>query len=504
MPDFVRVRFAPSPTGYMHVGGARTALFNYLFARHHGGTFVLRIEDTDRNRFQADAEKEIFSSLKWLGLDWDEGPDCNGSYGPYVQSQRVELYRKYAEELVEAGFAYRCFCSPERLDQMRRSQDQARISGGYDRKCRALSQVEVERNLAKNFPHVIRLKVPDDRTVVFTDEIRGEIATRSDLLDDQVLMKSDAYPTYHLANVVDDHLMGITHILRGDEWISSTPRHVLLYEAFGWRPPIFAHLPVILAPGGGKLSKRHGAASVLDYRKGGVLPEALVNFLALLGWAPGNDRELMNIQEMVSEFELKRVSAKASVFDEQKLEWVNGHYLAEKDENLLLNPVSALWREWGWIQSEADQEKEYLLTVIRLLKVRSRRVTELAQKAEYFFNDPVDFDAKAARKHFKPESSGRLRRILDGIEELKEFNALTIEALFRELVETLGVSGGKLIHPTRLAVSGVSSGPGLFEILETLGRDVVKRRLSRALDMIPEPKHKPPDKGEISGEGDGA
>ena len=295
----IRVRFAPSPTGYLHVGGARSALFNYLFARRHGGVFILRIEDTDRGRYVEGAVEEIVASLRWLGLDWDEGPDIGGPVGPYAQSERTQLYREHARRLIEGGNAYRCFCTAERLTALREEQEKNKLPLGYDRKCRDLPRADIERLLAGNAPHVIRLKIPAGRTITFTDEIRGSIEYQSDVLDDIVLIKSDGFPTYHMANVVDDHLMGITQVLRGDEWIASTPRHVLLYEAFGWTPPVFAHLPVILAPDGKKLSKRKGAASVMDYKRAGYLPEALFNFLALLGWSPGegDNREKMSKRE---------------------------------------------------------------------------------------------------------------------------------------------------------------------------------------------------------------
>ncbi|HMD68852.1 MAG TPA: glutamate--tRNA ligase, partial [Chitinivibrionales bacterium] len=275
MPSQIRVRFAPSPTGYLHVGGARTALFNYLFAKHSGGTFVLRIEDTDRSRFVEGALREIYDSLAWLGLSWDEGPDVGGGFGPYVQSERCELYKKYAGDLLDRGLAYRCYCTPQRLEEVRRDREKAKMLTGYDRHCRDLDKGEIANCQNEGKKYTVRLKVPLNRSIVFNDMIRGSIEYKSEVLDDLVLLKSDGFPTYHLANVVDDHEMKISHVLRGDEWISSTPRHILLYEAFGWAPPAFAHMPVILDPSGGKLSKRKGAASVTDYRNRGILPDAL-------------------------------------------------------------------------------------------------------------------------------------------------------------------------------------------------------------------------------------
>ncbi len=478
----IRVRFAPSPTGYLHVGGARTALFNFLFARHHGGAFLLRIEDTDRKRFQQEALDEIFASLRWLGLNWDEGPEAGGRAGPYFQSQRTDLYRRQADELLARGGAYRCFCSEERLAALRQEQERQGLAGGagYDRRCRSLAPSEVEARLAAGTAHVVRLKVPDDRPVVFHDLIRGRIETASGVLDDQVLLKSDGFPTYHLANVVDDHLMEISHVMRGDEWISSTPRHVLLYEAFGWTPPLFAHLPVILAPGGGKLSKRKGAASVLDFQRNGFTPEALVNFLALLGWNPGGDRELMAMDEMIAGFSLERVTPKAAVFDEAKLEWMNGHYLHQRPAAELLPEVERRWRASGLVGAERPAGDPYLLRVVELMKDRARRVVEIADQAAYFFSDPGLYEEGAARKHFKPEARAVLAALASGLAAVEPFSAPALEEMYRRQAEAMGLSAGKLIHPTRLAVSGVSGGPGLFELLETLGRETVLRRLQAA------------------------
>ncbi len=479
------MRFAPSPTGYLHVGGARTALFNFLFARHHGGRFILRIEDTDQKRYQAAALSEIFTSLKWLGLQWDEGPEAGGDAGPYFQSQRTALYRSRADELLAAGKAYRCFCSEERLTELRAEQEKAKMAQGlgYDRHCRHLDENEVQARLRANAPHVVRLKVPDDRAVAFHDLIRGDITYDSAQLDDLVLLKSDGFPTYHLANVVDDHLMGITHVLRGDEWIASTPKHILIYEACGWTPPVFAHMPVILAPDGGKLSKRRGAASVLDYQRAGFLSEALRNFLALLGWAPGDDREIMTLDEMVAAFTLERVQAKAAVFDETKLEWMNGVYLQGKSADSLLPDVRSLWEKKG-LPPQALADEDYLKKVIGLFRERSKKVGDIAENSLYFFSDPQAYEESAAKKHFKAEALPLFAAILPALAELPVFSREALEELYRRLAEKLEISAGKLIHPTRLAASGVSFGPGLFEMLELLGRETVLRRLGRAREHI--------------------
>lgn len=482
----VRVRFAPSPTGYLHVGGARTALFNYLFARHNQGTFILRIEDTDRTRYQEEALTEIYESLKWLGLTWDEGPGVGGKYGPYIQSERTDLYRQYARQLVDEGKAYPCFCSSERLEQVRleREKNKEQVQIGYDRHCRDIDPKAAAERMAAGESHVIRLKVPVGETVVFDDQIRGRIETASDLLDDLVLLKSDLFPTYHLANVVDDHHMEISHVLRGDEWIATTPRHVLLYRALGWTPPVFAHLPVILAQGGGKLSKRKGAASVMDYQRAGYLPAALFNFLALLGWNPGDERELMKVEELIASFTLERITPKASVFDEQKLEWMNGNYMAEAQNETLLDLVMPLWLEKGWITLELD--RSYLLGVVDLMKSRSKKVTELGEGCSYYFTDPDEYEEKAARKRFTDGADEVLGHLVDVLEKEERYSITGLEEIFQGLCDRLQISAGKLIHPTRLAISGLSFGPGLFELMAQLGKETVLRRLKRAVSWIRE------------------
>ncbi|MFP4014062.1 MAG: glutamate--tRNA ligase [Chitinispirillaceae bacterium] len=484
MAEKVRVRFAPSPTGYLHIGGARSALFNYLFARHHGGSFILRIEDTDRSRFVEGALKEIFESLEWLGLDWDEGPQKEGDFGPYMQSERLDLYKQHAQQLLDSGAAYRCFCSPERLAQLREEQEKSGCPSGYDRHCRDLPREQIDQKLKDNVPYVIRFKIPLGRTVGFEDLIRGYIEYQSDVLDDLVLIKTDGFPTYHMANVVDDHSMRITHVLRGDEWIVSTPRHVLLYEAFGWEVPKFAHLPVILSPSGGKLSKRKGAASVMDYKRNGFLPEALFNFLSLLGWAPGDDREKMSKEELVKAFSLEQVSPKASVLDEKKLEWMNGLYMAERSSESLVSEVLSGWKERNWVPQDTAETDSRILNIIELMKGRSKRITELIENTFYFFKDPESYEQKAAKKNFKPEAADFLTEIKNELSRIEDFTHQKLEERFRGIAERREVGAGKLIHPTRLAVSGVSFGPGLFELLEMLGKDTVLRRVDKAIEFI--------------------
>ncbi len=329
----IRVRFAPSPTGYLHVGGLRTALYNFLFARKSGGKFILRIEDTDRARFVEGAVENLISTLRWAGLEYDEGPGIGGEFGPYVQSERTEIYKKHIDLLIENGTAYRCFCTPERLDQMRKAHDLNRGIPKYDRTCLRLSEKEIQDNVAEGKKFVVRMKVPDSTMVRFSDIIRGEVEFSSEQIDDQVLIKSDGYPTYHLANVVDDHLMQISHVIRGEEWLSSTPKHVLLYQFFGWDMPQFAHLPLLLNPDRSKLSKRQGDVAVEDYRAKGYLNEALVNFIALLGWNPGDDREIFAIDELEKEFSLEKVNKAGAIFNFEKLNWLNFQHLRRKSDD---------------------------------------------------------------------------------------------------------------------------------------------------------------------------
>jgi len=480
----VRVRFAPSPTGYLHVGGARSALFNYLFAKRYGGTFILRIEDTDRSRFVEDALTEIYESMRWMGILWDEGPEVGGAYGPYIQSERLDLYKQASEELIAKGHAYRCFCSSQRLEDLRAVQEKEKGKLGYDGHCRNLTVEQVEANLKAGMPHVVRFKIPSGQTIVFKDLVRGAIEYQSDTLDDFVLLKTDTFPTYHLANVVDDHHMKISHVLRGDEWISSTPRHVLLYRAFGWQHPEFVHLPLILSSDGGKLSKRKGAASVLDYKKAGYLPETLMNFLALLGWAPGGDREKMSCEEMISLFALEQISPKASVFDEKKLEWMNGQYMAERPLASMVEEVRPLFVDAGYVNAGEALDEGYFTRVVDLLRTRSKKLTELVAAAEYFYRDPVVYEEKAAKKHFTPDAAAILQTLHEKLAAAGDYSEAALESIVTNAAESMGIQLGKIIHPIRLAVSGVSVGPGLYELLSTLGKARVTRRIASAVTYL--------------------
>jgi glutamyl-tRNA synthetase len=458
----VRVRFAPSPTGYLHVGGARTAIYNYLFAKATGGTFYLRIEDTDRKRYNEEALKDLLRDLKWLGLNWDEGPEAGGEFGPYFQSERLEIYNKAAQQLIDQGHAYYCFCTEERLQT---------LEHGYDRHCRELPLEEAKKRIECGEKFVIRFKSPLDGTTKFNDLIRGDIETPNKDLDDLVILKRDKFPTYHLASVVDDHYMQTSHVLRGDEWISSTPKHTLLYNAFGWEAPLFCHLPVILAAGGGKLSKRKGAASVGDFRDLGYLPHALVNFLSLLGWSPGDDKEVMSLKEMTEAFSLERIHPKSVAFDEKKLEWMNGMHIRLLPDSYFADELKKLY--------PAGQDEKFL-RVAALLKPRLKFTSELYAMSKYFFERPEKCeDEKAYAKYWTEQSPEHIRLVLNELEKIEEFNISSIEAAFTKVCENNGIKLGMLAQPVRLAVSGVGAGPGLWEILECLGQEECIFRLRR-------------------------
>lgn len=486
----VRVRFAPSPTGYLHVGGARTAIFNWLFAKHMGGDFLLRIEDTDQARYDEKALHDLIHDLKWLGLQWDEGPEVGGPHAPYFQSQRLPLYKRHADILLDGGHAYPCFCTTERLDELRETQKRNNLPTSYDRHCRNIPPADAKARLEAGERHTVRLKIPFHGVTRFEDHLRGPIEYQNRILDDMVLLKSDGFPTYHLANVVDDHDMKITHVLRGDEWIPSTPRHVILYNAFGWTPPVFVHLPVILSPDGGKLSKRKGAASVGDYRDLGYLPETMVNFLSLLGWNPGDDTEYMERDVLVQKFTLDKINPKSAAFDERKLEWLNGQYFQRRDADYFLPLVKALWEKAGVDLSQWPES--YLKTAILLLKDRSKRMGEFAQYGMYFFRDPDTFDEKTARKQFGPGADALLGTLTAAVEAANPFDAPSLEAAYKGLAEKLAAPGpngpglkyGDLIHPTRLAISGIPFGPGLFELMAALGRETVLRRMRFAASAL--------------------
>jgi len=493
MDGNVRVRFAPSPTGLLHIGGLRTALYNYLFAKGQDGTFVLRIEDTDQARYVEGAEEDIKRSLEWAGMEVDEGPENPGDVGPYRQSERKDMYQEYAEQLVEQGHAYYAFDTIEELDDMReRLKKSGNPSPKYDAITRmsmknslTLPEEEVERKLDEGEEYVIRLKVPRRENVRFEDEVRGFVSFETKGLDDQVLLKSDGMPTYHLANVVDDHLMNITHVIRGEEWLSSTPKHILMYQYFGWEPPKMAHLPLIMSPNGGKLSKRKAETEGIpintkDYIEQKFEPEALVNFLAYLGWSPGDDTELHTMDELTELFSLDRVSKGGAVFDYKKLIWYNEHYLREKSADELFPRVKEIANEHG-----IDPDEEYMKQIIPLMKDRVSKVEDFVTGGKFFFEDPQEYDQQAAKK-WKDGSAELLEAYVEKIDELDkdEFEAKILKDKIKEVINAHDVGFGKLMMPLRVAVSGMGYGPDLTPTIELLGKETTIRRINTAIEKL--------------------
>jgi glutamyl-tRNA synthetase len=483
MTGKVRVRFAPSPTGFLHVGGLRTALYNFLFARKQGGVFILRIEDTDRSRYVEGALENLIEVLHWAALDYDEGPMKGGPFGPYLQSERLSIYKEHVHRLLRDQKAYYCFCTPERLDAMRRQQEKRRIPSKYDRTCLKLRPEEVEEDLKANVPFAIRMKIPEGRKIRFHDIIRGDIEFGSDQLDDQVLLKSDGYPTYHLANVVDDHLMQISHVIRGEEWLSSTPKHVLLYEYFGWEMPKFAHLPLLLNADKTKLSKRQGDVAVEEYRAKGYLREALINFVALLGWNPGTEQELFSLKELIEQFSLERVSKAGAVFNIEKLKWLNFEHLRRKPDDEVLSMLKEELSRSGYdLRILRD---DYLLKVIRAMRERVTFVKDFLTNSPYFFRQPKTYDPKFVKKNWRDETPAQLHRLSEEFSKLENFPTKEdFEAGLRRTAKDLGIEPSVLIHATRLAVSGMGAGPGLFDILLILGREETIQRINLAIEKL--------------------
>jgi len=479
----VRVRFAPSPTGYLHVGGARTALFNWLYARHHNGTFILRIEDTDRTRYREDALQDLLDGLRWLGLEWDEGPEVGGDYGPYFQSQRLGLYQEYARKLVNEGHAYKCYCSPERLAGLRQRQ-RGGSQTGYDRRCRTLTARERADYEAQGIVPVIRLAVPLEGQTSFHDVIHGDTMVENSTLDDIVLLKSDGYPTYHLANVVDDHLMEISHIMRADEWLPSVPRHVLLYRAFGWEIPIYAHLPVILSPTGkGKLSKRHGGVAVRDFRQEGYLPEAMVNFLARLGWSYDDKTEFFTRQELIEKFDLEGVNKSPAAFSYDKLDWMNGIYIRQLELDDLAGRLLPFLTGAG-----LPAELTTVRRIAPLVQERLKKLAEVVEWTDFFFKTELDYDPQllVGKKMTAAQSLAVLRRTREALAGLPAFDEGTLEPALRALAEEMGLKAGQLLGVIRLAVTGKEVAPPLFGTLAILGKERVLQRLDKAMKFLRE------------------
>ena len=482
----VRTRFAPSPTGFPHVGNIRTALFAWLFARHNGGSFIVRIEDTDVARTVEGAVKTILNSLRWLGLDWDEGPEVEGNYGPYFQSQRLDKYHEVAQQLVSQGDAYYCYCSPQRLKEMRAEQTRLKQPPGYDRRCRELSQPERSLKEAEDITPVVRFKTPLEGQTRFNDLIWGDVVFENNTIDDFVMLKSDGYPTYHLANIVDDHLMEISHVIRAEEWLSSTPRHVLMYQALGFEPPNFAHLPMLLGSDRSKLSKRHGAVSITEYYQQGYLPEAMINFLALLGWSLDDKTEVLSRQELIDNFSLGRVSRTAAIFNGDKLNWMNGVYIRSLTADEFFEaaePYLMMDRAAGQAVISAE---EYVRNILPLVQERAKTLVEVTELTQFFFVEELDYapDQLIGKKMSQESTTEALRTAQPRLEQLKVFDNESLEALLRPLAVELGLKTGQLFGALRVAVTGRTAAPPLFQTMAVLGKERCLKRIETALDKL--------------------
>ncbi|WP_443097713.1 glutamate--tRNA ligase [Treponema succinifaciens] len=517
----VRVRYAPSPTGLQHIGGVRTALFNYLFARSKGGKFILRLEDTDRTRYDEKYVKNLYDTMDWLGIDWDEGGDKGGEYGPYVQSERFELYKKYAQELVEKGEAYYCFCDSERLERIRKIQTENKMPPGYDRNCRHLTEEEVKANLAAGKPYVIRLKVPLEGETKFTDHLLGDIVWKNeDISPDPVLLKSDGFPTYHLANIVDDHLMKISHVMRAQEWIPSTPLHVQMYRAFGWEHPEFCHLPMVNGSDGKKLSKRHGSTSLNEFRARGYLPQAIVNYVALLGCSYEDGRDIYSLDELAANFKLEHLNKAPAVFDYKKLEWYNGQYIrALSDEELYkwtlpfitgtgdasleINPENPqpkpkVGPEYSGVALGSDGEpvcvdssmnmasadvKKKLLELMPLIKERLHFLTDAAEMVRFMFTEPA-VPAKSEiipKKLDEAKTKEVLEKAKSFVSEIFGMSHDDAESLAKKYAEELGIKLGDFMMPVRMAVTGSRISPPLIGSIWILGKEKACERVEKTL-----------------------
>ncbi len=478
MNNEVRVRFAPSPTGYLHLGSLRTALFNYLFARHNNGKFILRIEDTDQSRKVEGAVENLINILNEMGLNYDEGPGVGGELGPYFQSERLEIYKKYCDELLANGHAYYAFETAEELDEMRKVQQMQGKQTMYDRRARVLTENEVKEKLASGIPHVIRLKVPLDTEIRFTDIIRGNVKIETNLVDDQVLLKSDGFPTYHLANVIDDHLMQITHIIRGEEWLTSVPKHIILYNAFGWEIPKMAHVPLILNPDKTKLSKRQGDVATEDYLKKGYLKEALLNFMTLLGWNPGEgeEKEIFTKAELIEKFSIERVNSAGAVFNVEKLNWMNGEYIKNYDIDSLTVLIIPYLNAGGIDTSDLIKTKRVIFAIRSYIS----KLDEAAEQAKLYYSDVT-----LTGEHIEIVKSETSIQVFDAlakkIEAITEITTDNFKPVLSEVQKETGVKGKNLFMPVRLALTGEEHGPELGMIAYVLGREEVLKRLRKLL-----------------------
>jgi len=478
----VRVRFAPSPTGFLHIGGARTALFNWLFAKHNKGKSILRMEDTDLTRSTKEAELQILDSLKWMGLDWDEGPLVGGPHEPYYQSQRIEIHKQFIAKLLEEGKAYPCYCTSEELDAKREEMKKRGEVPHYDGKCRNLTADE--RNKLKNEGRKEIVRFKWTRPVLpFKDLIHGEINFADHQYDDFVILKADGSPTYNFSCVVDDHTMEITHVIRGDDHITNTPRQIALYEALGFNPPQFAHIPLILGPDKSRLSKRHGAVGVLEYKKEGYLPEALMNFISLLGWSPGTNQEIMSKEELIKSFSLQRIISRNAVFNKEKLDWMNGAYLKTLPTEKLLEHLMPYLKEAGFVKDKAD--RDMLMKMVDIYKPRIRTLEQIVSNADFLFQDELHYNEGAVNKFLKRDYVPSLfDKVEQRLEELQTFNPQEIENTLRQLAEELKMKGGDFIHPLRVALTGKEVSPPLFDVMGLLGKEKTLKRIKDSRKLI--------------------
>ena len=483
----VKVRFAPSPTGFVHIGSLRTALYNYLFAKRIGGEYLLRVEDTDQTRLVEGAIENMLQAMRWAGVNHTEGVmlDENGNIvqkgenGPYIQSERLDIYKKYIQELLDNGKAYYCFCTKERLDEVREKQKEAGETPRYDGHCRDLTEEEVQAKIAAGEPYVIRLRLPENHVIKFNDLVRGETEFNTNDLDDQVLIKTDGFPTYHFAVVVDDHLMEITHVIRGEEWLSSTPKHVYLYEAFGWEPTTFVHLPNILNKEKKKLSKRHGDVAVEDFKKKGYLPEGLVNYVALVGWSPEDNQEIFSMEELENAFSIDRVSKSGGVFDTEKLNWVNQHYVKDADDSYLTDLAIPFLVEAGFItEEEAETKYEFIKGMVSVLKEKLQYVKEITEHANIFFGDTVELETEECREFLNLEHIPTLIDALEAkVEAAEVVDEAFVKAMFKEIQKEHGIKGKNLFMGSRIILTGQMHGPDLPKTKEVLGKETSLNRI---------------------------
>jgi len=474
MKNEVRVRMAPSPTGFLHVGSAHTALYNWLFARHNKGKFILRVEDTDTARSSEEMVQVILDGLQWLGINWDEGP--------YYQSKRFDIYRKYIQQLLDKGMAYYCYCNPADLEREKKAAYKRKEDWKYDRRCLHLSERERAEKEGKKLPKVVRFLIPDS-AVTYHDVIHKQITREAKDIDDLVVMRSNGAPTYNLACVVDDHEMGITHVIRAVDHITNTPKQILLFKALGFSLPEYAHLPLILGKDKSKLSKRHGAVSVMEYEKQGYLPEAIFNYLALLGWSPGDDREIMSMREIIESFDIEHINPSNAVFDEQKLEWMNGQYIYAMSSENLLGALRPFLLQFGLTkEQDITEKKTWFVKVCELVKLRLKKLADINEVGRYFFVEDYGFEEEGLKKHFNGVTIQTMESFLPELEHIDNYDARSIEECVRRYAELNNLKARQIIHPLRFYITGKQGGPGLFETMELVGKVRCLSRLRRSIN----------------------